>query len=143
LDQQEPPVKFNKYKKNAGASPVMGLVGQIVEDSEKLVSEATSAEYKAQKDYEKFVTDSNGLIKGLSEAVEANTKASAAAKGELAEAKGDHESAIGELESLAAYEADLHGQCDFVLKNFDIRQKARLQEMEAIQAAKGILSGAK
>jgi len=142
LDQQEPPVKFNKYKKNSGASPVMGLIEQIVEDSKKLVSEATSAEYKAQKDYEKFVTDSNGLIKELSEAVEAKTMAAATAKGESAEAKGDHESAIGELESLAAYEADLHGECDFVLKNFDIRQKARLQEMEAIQAAKGILSGA-
>jgi len=45
--------------------------------------------------------------------------------------------------SLAQYEADLHEQCDFVLKNFDIRQKARLQEMEAVQAAKAILSGAK
>jgi len=50
---------------------------------------------------------------------------------------------VGELESLAAYEADLHDECDFVLKNFEIRQKARLQEMEAIQAAKAILSGAK
>jgi len=142
LDQQEPPVKFNKYKKNAGASPVMGLIEQIIEDSEKLVSEATSAESTAQKDYEKFVKDSNALIKGLSEEVEAKTVATATAKGETAEAKGDHESTVGELESLAAYEADLHGQCDFVLKNFDIRQKARLQEMEAIQAAKGILSGA-
>eukprot|EP00415_Alexandrium_ostenfeldii_P003050 UN3050 len=50
-------------------------------------------------------------------------------------------STISELESLADYKADLHGQCDFVMKNFDVRQKARLQEMEAIQAAKGILSG--
>merc|ERR1719215_1338319 len=73
LDQQEPPVKFNKYKENAGASPVMGLIEQIIEDSEKLVSEATSAESTAQKDYEKFVKDSNALIKGLSEEVEAKT----------------------------------------------------------------------
>jgi len=32
-------------------------------------------------------------------------------------------------------------ECDFVMKIFDIRQKARLQEMEAIGAAKAILSG--
>jgi len=143
LVEQEPPVKFNNYKKNAGASPVMGLIEQIIEDSKKLVAEATEAEYKAQREYEKFVTDSNAIIKQLSEDVEAKTKATATAKGESAESKGDLENAIGELESLAEYDADLHGECDFVLKNFDIRQKARLQEVEAIQAAKGILSGAK
>merc|ERR1719198_407026 len=88
--QQEPPVKFNAYKNNAGASPVMGLLEQIIEDSKALEKEAIDGETSAQ----------------------------------------------------ASYEADLHGQCDFVLKNFEVRQKARLQEMEAIQAAKGILSGA-
>merc|ERR1740123_1291713 len=141
--QQEPPVKFNAYKDNAGASPVMGLIEQIMEDSKKVESEATASEYKAQADYESYVKDSTALIKQLNEAVVAKTKASATAESEFAEAKGDHEAAVGELESLAAYEADLHGECDFVVKNFDIRQKARLQEMEAIQAAKAILSGAK
>jgi len=143
LAQQEPPVKFNAYKDNAGASPVMGLIEQIVEDSKKVESEATSAEYKAQADYETFVKDSTALIKQLNEAVVEKSGASAAAKSELAEAKDNHEAAVGELESLAAYEADLHGECDFVLKNFEIRQKARLQEIESIQAAKAILSGAK
>lgn len=143
LAEQEPPVQFNNYKKNAGASPVMGLLEQIIEDSKKLVAESTDAEKKAQAEYETFVKDSNGIIKQLSTDVEVKTKKAAEAKGESAEAKGDLESAIGELESLAEYDADLHGECDFVLKNFDIRQKARLQEMEAIQAAKAILSGAK
>merc|ERR1719499_85645 len=119
LAEQEPPVKFNSYKKNAGASPVMGLIEQIIEDSEKLVAEATEAEYKAQGEYEKFVTDSNAIINELSKDVEVKTKATATAKGETAEAKGDHENAVGELESLAEYDADLHGECDFVLKNFD------------------------
>jgi len=143
LAEQEPPVQFNNYKKNAGASPVMGLLEQIIEDSKKLVAESTDAEKKAQAEYETFVKDSNGIIKQLSTDVEVKTKKAAEAKGESAEAKGDLESATGELESLAEYDADLHGECDFVLKNFDIRQKARLQEMEAIQAAKAILSGAK
>jgi len=142
LVQQEPPVKFNKYKDNAGASPVVGLIEQIIEDSKKVESEATSSEYKAQADYESFVKDSTALTKQLGEAIVAKTKASATADSDLAKAKGDHEAAVGELESWAAYEADLHGQCDFVLKNFEIRQKARLQEIESIQAAKAILSGA-
>merc|ERR1712129_197268 len=55
--QQEPPVKFNAYKDNAGASPVMGLIEQIIEDAKKVESEATTSEYKAQADYESYVKD--------------------------------------------------------------------------------------
>jgi len=109
-----------------------------------LESETTAGETKAQAGYEQFVKDSNGLIKDLQESIaQKKTGASAAAKGDTAEASANLESTVGELESLASYEADLHAECDFVVKNFDVRQKARLQEMEAIQSAKAILSGAK
>merc|ERR1719428_833239 len=60
---QEPPVKFNSYKKNAGASPVIGMIEQIIEDSKALESEAVAGETEAQAAYEKFVKDSNDLIK--------------------------------------------------------------------------------
>jgi len=140
---QEPPVKVNDYKSNSGASPVMGLIEQIIEDSKALESETTAGETKAQAGYEQFVKDSNGLIKDLQASIAQKTGASAAAKGDTAEASANLESTVGELESLASYEADLHAECDFVVKNFDVRQKARLQEMEAIQSAKAILSGAK
>jgi hypothetical protein len=33
-------------------------------------------------------------------------------------------------------DADLHGRCDFVLKNFEIRQTARDQEVKALKQAK-------
>merc|ERR1711933_459937 len=108
---------------NAGSSPVMGLLEQIIEDSKRLESEATANEYQAQADYEKFVKDSNNLVSQLSEAVTAKTKAKSAAGQDTAEAHGDLDSANEELASLAAYEGDLHKQCDFVLKNFEVRQR--------------------
>ena len=43
---------------------------------------------------------------------------------------------------LAEYKASLHKQCDFVLKNFETRQTARSEEIEALAQAKQILSGA-
>jgi len=141
-NNQEPPVKFNSYKTNSDSSPVIGLIEQIIGDSKALESETTEAEYKAQADYEKFVADSNTLIKNLEAAITAKTKATAAARADSAEAEQDLQNTNDELESLAEFTADLHNQCDFVLKNFDIRQKARNQEMEAIRAAKAILSGA-
>jgi len=139
---QTPPVQFNKYKENSGSSPVMGLIEQVINDSVQLEKEATAGEYKAQADYEVFVKDSTVLVADLSASVTSKTKAVGNAKGEGAEAKSELESALGELESLSEFVADLHGQCDWVLKNFDIRQKGRLQEMEAIQQAMGILAGA-
>ena len=54
-ERQEPPGKFTNYKANAGASPVMGLLEQIVEDDTKFVNDATSSESQSQADYEKFV----------------------------------------------------------------------------------------
>jgi len=140
---QTPPAQFTDYKKNAGASPVMGMIQNIIEDSAKLESETTAGEKAAQAEYQTFVSDSNTLIKKLVDGVVSRTKASGEAKGKLATAKGDLQSANGELESLAKVETDLHNECDFVQNNFEIRQKARLTEMEAIQAAMGVLSGAK
>merc|ERR1719375_2472197 len=139
---QEPPVKFNSYKTNAGASPVLGMIEQIIEDSKALEAEAVAGETEAQASYETFVKDSNDLIKDLSNSVAAKTKASAKAKEDLTQGKSDLDSTVGELESLALTAEDLHGECDWTLKNFDARQKARLAEIEAIGKAKGILSGA-
>jgi len=48
-----------------------------------------------------------------------------------------------DLEGLAQESSDLHGQCDFTLKNFEIRQSSRMQEIEALKQVKAILSGAK
>ena len=62
---------------------------------------------------------------------------------ELAEAEATLEETEAELDSLAASKAELHAACDFVLKNFDYRQTARDQEIEALKQAKSILSGAK
>jgi len=139
---QEPPVKFNSYSKNAGASPVLGMIQQIIEDSKALEAEAVAGEAEAQASYEKFVKDSNDVIKALSDSVAAKTSASAQATQDLTQGKSDLDSTNGELESLALTAQDLHGECDWTLKNFAARQQARLAEIEAIGQAKAILSGA-
>jgi len=140
---QTPPVQFNKLKSNAGASPVIGMIEQIIEDSKKTESEAISTEREAQANYETFVKDSNNLIAELTNSVTEKTQSVASSKTTFENAKSDHIATMEELALLAEHKAELHGQCDFVLANFDIRQKARLQEMTAIGEAKAILSGSK
>eukprot|EP00747_Dinoflagellata_sp_TGD_P130774 gnl/TRDRNA2_/TRDRNA2_174877_c1_seq22.p1 gnl/TRDRNA2_/TRDRNA2_174877_c1~~gnl/TRDRNA2_/TRDRNA2_174877_c1_seq22.p1 ORF type:complete len:123 (+),score=45.98 gnl/TRDRNA2_/TRDRNA2_174877_c1_seq22:1-369(+) len=120
----------------------MGMIEQIIEDSKKLETEALAAEKQAQADYESFVKNSNTLIADLKTSVEEKIKNVAAATLETETAKSDHNAAVTELESLAQVKQDLNHECDFVMDNFEIRQKARLEEMEAIAEAKQILSGA-
>merc|ERR1719235_733235 len=133
--QTPPGGGFKPMKKNAGGSPVIGMIEQIIEES-------VAAEKEVQEGYETFVKNGNDLIAELETNIVDKEKAHATADEELIQAGTDHGSTVGELEDLAEVKANLHDECDFVLKNFDIRQKARLQEIEAIQEAKAILSGA-
>jgi outer membrane murein-binding lipoprotein Lpp len=140
-EAQSPPVKFSAYKKNAGSVSVISLLEQIVEDSKALESEAMAGERKAQANYETFVKGSNKVIASLEAEVSEKTKLVASAQVDTEEAKSDHASAVAVIEFLEKSLAYLHKECDYLLKNFDLRQKARLEEIEAIQQAKAILSG--
>merc|ERR1711959_208025 len=89
-------------------------------------AEAIRSEEDAQKAYEEFVNETN-----------------AKAESELVETKEAKEATMLELEQLSNYNAELHQSCDFVMKNFEVRQTARDEEVEALKQAKAILSGAK
>merc|ERR1712060_778784 len=97
----------------------------------------------AQKAYEAFVKDTNNSIDAKNKEKVNKSEERAKADGELVEAKKQKEATIKELGFLAKYKAELHQSCDFVMKNFDIRQTARDEEVEALRQAKAILSGAK
>merc|ERR1719240_724979 len=105
----------------------MGMIQQIINDAKAMEAETIRSEEDAQKAYEDFVNKSE-------------TKAKAEA--DLVEAKENKEAVMLELEQLANYKAELHSSCDFVMKNFEIRQTARDEEIEALKQAKAILSGA-
>merc|ERR1712190_269077 len=96
----------------------------------------------AQKAYEDFVKDTNASIEAKSKEIVEKSEQRAKAEEELVETKEAEEAVMLELEQLSNYNAQLHQSCDFVLKNFDLRQAARDEEVEALRQAKAILSGA-
>merc|ERR1719316_546041 len=138
-----PPPGFKAYKKNAGAGGVMGMIQQIINDAKAMEAEAIKSEEDAQKAYEDFVKETNNSIEAKSTDITNKTEEKAKAEGDKVEAEVEKEAVMTELEQLANEDADLHSSCDFVLKNFEIRQTARDQEIEALKQAKAILSGAK
>merc|ERR1719355_530357 len=138
-----PPPGFEAYKKNAAAGGVMGMIQQIINDAKAMEAEVIRSEEDAQKAYEDFVKDTNGSIEAKSKDIVNKSESKAKAESDLVEAKKDKEAVMLELEQLANYKAELHSSCDFVMKNFEIRQTARDEEIEALKQAKAILSGAK
>merc|ERR1719238_800428 len=138
-----PPPGFEAYKKNAAAGGVMGMIQQIINDAKAMEAEAIRSEEDAQKAYEDFVKDTNNSIEEKSKDIVNKSESKAKAEADLVEAKENKEAVMLEPEQLANYKAELHSSCDFVMKNFEIRQTARDEEIEALKQAKAILSGAK
>merc|ERR1711918_152887 len=122
---------------------VMGMIQQIINDAKAMEAETIRDEEDAQKAYEDFVKETNASIEEKSADIVNKSENKAKAETDLVEAKENHEAVMLELEQLANYKAELHSSCDFVMKNFEIRQTARDEEIEALKQAKAILSGAK
>jgi hypothetical protein len=138
-----PPPGFKEYKQSSGAGGVMGMLEQIMRDTETLEAEAIKAETDAQKAYEEYVKDTNGSIEEKTRDITNKTEEKASKEADKVAAEEAKETAMNEQQQLMNENADLHKSCDFTLKNFEIRQTARDQEVEALRQAKAILSGAK
>ena len=138
-----PPPGFKEYKQSSGSGGVMGMIEQIIRDTEKLEAEAIKAETDAQKAYESFVKDTNASIEEKTRQITEKTSEKAEAEEDKTATSEGKDTAMSEMQQLSNENADLHKACDFTLKNFDIRQEARDQEVEALRQAKAILSGAK
>merc|ERR550537_1266990 len=146
LQKQEPagppPPGFKEYKKNSASGGVMGMIQQIINDAKAMEAEAIRAEEDAQKAYEDFVKETNASVESKSKDIANKSEEKAKGEGDLVQANEDKEATLLELEQLSNYNAELHQSCDFIVKNFEIRQTARDEEVEALKQAKAILSGA-
>jgi len=147
LQKQEPagpppPPGFKDYSKNKASGGVMGMIQQIINDAKAMEAEAIRAEEDSQKAYEDFVKETNASIETKTKEIINKTEEKAKAETDLNQANEDKEAVLLELEQLSNYNAELHQSCDFVMKNFEIRQTGRDEEIEALKQAKAILSGA-
>merc|ERR1719506_1372022 len=119
------------------------MIKQIIADAKAMEKEAVRSEEDAQKTYEDFVKETNQSIESATKDMTNKSEEKAKAEAEKVEAEKMKEATLLELEQLANYKGELHSSCDFILKNFEIRQTARDEEIEALKQAKAILSGAK
>jgi len=138
-----PPAGFETYKKSEASGGVLGMIKQIISDAATMEQEALRAESEAQAAYEDFVKEAQTGIDEKNKDVANKSDTKATAEGDLTEAQESKEATMLDLENFANYKAELHQSCDFVVKNFDLRQTARDEEVQALRQAKDILSGSK
>jgi len=138
---QEQPA-FKKHESNANSGGVMGMMEGIIGEAKAMEAEAIRGEEDSQKAYETFVKDTNDSITVKTKDITNKSDMKAKAESEKVEKGAELEAVMGDLESLANENADLHKSCDFTLKNFDLRQGARDDEIEALKQALAIFSGA-
>ena len=67
--------------------------------------------------------------------------ASAGSQGELADAKTDQTNIDTAMKALVSAAGTLHSDCDFLLKNFELRQTSFDDEVGALIEAKGLMKG--
>jgi len=137
-----PPEADLGYKKKEGSKGVMALIETIIKDLEKEDLEMTGEEKGAQSMYEKFMADAAEKRATMSKASVDKESALAETETDVMTAKDSLKGKKGEVMDLGKYVSSLHGECDWLLKYHDTRAAARTGEIESLDKAKAVLSGA-
>merc|ERR1719247_1738039 len=104
----------------------------MIKDMDTEMLEAKQAEKDAQKEYEQMMKDSAEKRAQDSKTMTDKESALAQTEGALQQHKSDKMSTGKELSETMQYIAGLHGQCDWMLSNFETRKEARAAEVESL-----------
>ena len=126
----------------AGASGVINLLKELIQEVKDMIAKARQDENTAQANYKAMIDDTVAEIDGLQKQVTNKERARVAATRDERDTDSDIEDLNKDLAGLATLNGQLHLDCDYVLKNFNLRQKARTEEIESLRQAKQILNGA-
>jgi hypothetical protein len=133
----------SKYEpKREESTGVMQMLDMLQADLDKEMQTMTVDEKNAQSEYEEFMEDSSSTRNLDVKALSSKESAKASLEAELQESKEDQAAAMSELMAKDEELKDLHLECDWLLKNFGARKKARDGEIDTLLKTKAVLSGA-
>merc|ERR1719420_120927 len=139
--KQTPPAQMS-YKKSSGATGAVMMIEQIIKESADVEAKALAAENEAQADYEEFMADSAASKEAAEKNIVNKQMAKAQAEEANINAKADRQGTIENILKLGEHSVALHQQCDFLLKNYEVRQSSRAEEIESLKNALAIFNGA-
>merc|ERR1719199_1834981 len=89
-----------------------------------------------------MMADSSAKRAQDSKLITEKTSMKAELETELENSKANKISTTKELMGTLEYISGLHKECDWLLKNYDVRKEARASEVDALGKAKAVLNGA-
>jgi len=148
LDQEDgppapPPETAAAFKKKSGESAgALSMINILVGDLEKEMAVAKVEEDDSQKEYEELVADSATKRAADSKALTNKESSKSQAEGAIEKSLSEKKSASKELAGVLKFIQALHSDCDWLVKYYDVRKKARSDEIDALGKAKDVLKGA-
>ena len=139
LKQAEGIIKKKLGEKGAN---VLLLFQKLDSEINQEISTLDTEEKNDQAEYEKLVAKAAETRKTYNSEIVSEQTAKADEESNLQSVKttlGEQNIALLDVSKILL---NLHGSCDFLLKNFDERQDARTNEMEGLKRAKAVLAGA-
>jgi hypothetical protein len=137
---EAPAAEFGGKNKKSGG--VLALMDMIMGELKMSAQESSMAEKYAQKEYVELMSDSKESraqdLKSLTE----TESSKADVESSLTEAKENQMLTLEQSQNVISTLAKLHGTCDFIIKNFELRLNARTAEIEGLKTAKAVLAGA-
>merc|ERR1740129_1815731 len=138
-----PPEAVGAYvKKSEESAGVIAMIDLLVKDLDKEMAESATSEKDAQADYETLMADSAAKRTADASLLTEKTSTKATLEGDL---EAHKESLVGVKSELAAtleYIASVHAECDWLLQYHQVRKDARASEVDSLNNAKAVLSGA-
>merc|ERR550537_1429385 len=114
------------------------MIDMLIKDLDTEMTEAEVNEKNAQEDYEQLMSDSAAKRAQDAKSIEEKE----GAKADLTEDTETQAATGKELMATVEYIGSLHGECDWLIKYYDVRKEARTGEIDAIGKAKAVLNGA-
>jgi len=137
------PEGVKAYKKSSeDSNGVIAMIDLLIKDLDKEMTEAEFKEKDAQEDYEVMLQDAAKKRAEDSKSLTDKEANLAELKQSLQEYTETQKTTVKEMMAIDQALSNLHGECDFLLKYFDMRKEARTNEIDAMKKAKAVLSGA-
>jgi len=138
-----PPAADLGYKKKGEeSSGVIRMIDIIINDVTKETQVMELEEKDGQKNYERMMDLSAKKRTEDSKSMTHKKAALAETEEELVNSKSGFKNSKIELMNTEKVISELHADCDFLLKYYEIRRTARTSEIEAMGKARDVLNGA-
>merc|ERR1719453_2320857 len=104
--------------------------------------DAIKAEEDSMTAYESFVKDSNKAVADLRQQIVTKTEIKGREEQDKVAEDTNAAAAGAAWDQLRAENLDLHADCDYLIKNFEVRLEMRDEEVQALKEAISTFSGA-